>query len=86
MSADSVPLNREHLRYNLEEIEEEVALLLDALREQQPLSHDQVYRAFQHIIHHVNIGWNGRSAPEGLGASEQQLAEWSRFPHDITLI
>lgn len=86
MSDASVPLNREHLHYNLEEIEEEVSLLLRALREQRPLTHDQVYRAFQHIIHHVNIGWNGRSAPEGLAASEEQIAEWSRYPDDITLI
>jgi hypothetical protein len=60
--------------------------LLRALREQPRLSHEQVYRAFQHIIHHVNVGWNGRSAPEGAGASEAQIAEWSRFPSDITLI
>lgn len=33
MSDESVPLNRKHLHYNLEEVEEEVALLLRALRE-----------------------------------------------------
>lgn len=70
----------------LPEADEEVALLLRTLREQPRLSHEQAYRAFQHIIHHVNIGWNGRSAPEGSDASEEQIAAWSRFPDDITLI
>lgn len=81
-------MNKKFVRYNLEEVQEEVGLILRGLKADPDYTEERFYRAMQHIVHHVNIAWNARDIAEGAheDATEEQLEQWGRYPTDFKLI
>ena len=77
-------MNKTFITYNLQEVHEEIELIFRALKNNPNYSQAEYYHAIQHIIHHVNIAWNGRNASEN--PSEIEVEKWSEYPTDIKLI
>ncbi|MDR3607634.1 MAG: hypothetical protein P4M08_09665 [Oligoflexia bacterium] len=81
-------MNYQFIRYNLEEIEEELALLLKKLRFKQEVPEAELGRAVRHITHHINIAWNARKASQTDvdRASQSDLEAWAQYPKDLGLM
>lgn len=77
-------MNKLFIGYNLQEAQEEIEIILKAMKTNPNYSHEEFYRSMQHLIHHVNIAYNGRNAPEQ--PTEAQVEAYSQFPTDIKLI
>ncbi len=80
-------MNKPYIIYNLQDAHEEIEIILSKIKDPND-SHEQLYRSFQHLIHHVNIAWNARSEGETdtLEPTDENLAKWTQYPKDITLI
>lgn len=52
-------MNKQYIIYNLQDAQEEIEIILSKIRDEN-YTHEQLYRSFQHLIHHVNIAWNAR--------------------------
>lgn len=78
-------LNNQYVRYNLEEAEEEIGLILRDLRRDAGYSEAQLERALRHVVHHVDIAWNARFArAEAIHeATDDELTAWSKYPADL---
>lgn len=81
------PLNKQVIRYNLEEAEEEIAVMLERLRRPDEYGEASFHASMQHLYHHLNTAWNARrEPPEAVAqASPVQLEAWNRFPTDVKL-
>lgn len=79
-------MNNKFIRYNFEEIQEEIEILMKKL--QGDISHAEFYSGVQHIYHHLNIAWNARATEPGIipDLDDPRMEEWSQFPQDIKLI
>ncbi len=78
-------MNTSFIRYNLQEIQEELEVISSGLSRGEAYRHEDFYRSMQHVIHHVNIAWNARNASPA-EVEEGSLQKWSGFPKDIQLI
>lgn len=80
-------MNKPYIIYNLQDAQEEIEIILQKIRDPN-YSHEQLYRSFQHLIHHVNIAWNAREESEEktLEPSDKDIVAWSQYPKDLTLI
>ena len=78
-------LNQPYVRYNLEEAQEEIGLILRDLKRDPGYSEAQLERALRHVVHHVNIAWNARRArAEAIHeATDEELTTWSQYPSDL---
>lgn len=78
-------MNRTYVIYNLEEAHEEIGLILRDMKRDPAYSEAALERALRHVVHHVNIAWNARHAPETAlhEATDDELTAWSKYPTDL---
>jgi len=84
---NEIKLNRKYIYYNLQEAQEEIDILLKNILKEN-YDHEQFYKSFQHLVHHVNIAWNARgiSSEATSDPSDEEMLEWSKFPTDLKII
>jgi len=79
-------MNAKFIKYNLQEIQEELEELIKKL--DRGLPNAELYTAIQHIYHHLNIAWNARDTVTGdtYEQDDPKMQIWKEFPTDIKLI
>ncbi|HEX8552798.1 MAG TPA: hypothetical protein VF681_14720 [Abditibacteriaceae bacterium] len=75
------PLNKIWVSFELQDLAEHLADVLDRLRDED---YDEAeYRIdIGHAFHHLNSAWNARNA-EDEEPTEENLKKWAQFPSDI---
>ncbi|RTL50126.1 MAG: hypothetical protein EKK46_13740 [Rhodocyclaceae bacterium] len=78
-------MNREHLLFHLGEALEELSRTKDQCQKDIDYSEGELFLAMQHLYHHLNTAWNGRSlSPDRVAQSiDQDFNTLGAFPSDI---
>lgn len=78
-------MNREHLAFHLGEALEELSRTRDRCRTDQNYSEEELFVAVQHLYHHLNTAWNGRSISQErlTQCTDEDFNTLGAFPTDI---
>jgi hypothetical protein len=80
-------MNRDHVIFHLREAREELERTIAKIEAEPDYDVGELLVAMMHVYHHLNTAWNGRDASiqRAIACSDEDFAEWRRFPVDIDL-
>lgn len=80
-------MNLRYILSHLQEAEEELQDIIEAIQRDPNYDEGEFYIAMQHIYNHLNSAWNSRNALAEQLANEGQedFRRWRQFPQDIDM-
>lgn len=78
-------MNKEHVRFHLQEASEAIQSILAELKDDSEYGEGDYWPDIQHLYYHINTAWNGRDATDEQVkiCSEADFEKWAAFPADI---
>ena len=78
-------LNWKIIASDLQEAREQLEEIEERIKKKDYLDEGELYLAFQHAYHHLNIAWNARKirTKEYTEMNDTDFNRWSKFPKEI---
>jgi hypothetical protein len=81
-------MNKEHLRFHLQEALEELSRTVAQCENNSEFSEGELLIGMQHLYHHLNTAWNARNLGQERveQAADADFNAWGSFPKDLPLM
>ena len=81
-------LNKDYIAWHLQEAANELADILDEMKDDPEWEIGSFSVGMRHLFHHANSAWNARNASEAEASecSEEDFEKWRQFPTDLEMI